>query len=198
MSPEEARLLRRMLRNTRFEENGCYVRTAGRGKGGYGQISVNGETRRVTRVAMWLFAEMPLMGELPVLHRCDNPPCWNPDHIYVGTYSENTRDALKRGRLQPRQGSKSSQAIINEEIVFGVKMRLRSGERQVHIARSEGISKQIISDIAIGKTWAHVQLPHSPLATYCEGCGTELFNAYKSSRRKAACAYCYRQEQLAA
>lgn len=198
MSPKEARIWRRILRNTSFQSGGCFEWTGMRDKNGYGMISVNGDSRRVPRVVMWLLAEMPLMGELPVLHHCDNPPCWNPEHIYVGTYSENTRDAVRRGRIQARQGSRSSQAKLNEEIVYGIKTRLRAGEPQAQIARSTSISKQIINDIAIGKTWAHVQLPHSPLGTYCETCGTELFPSYTSRKRRIDCRYCYKQTLAAA
>lgn len=198
MSPEEARLLRRIWRNTRFEESGCWVWTAGRNTDGYGVTSINGVTKTVHRVILWLLSDMDLTSDMHVLHKCDNPPCWNPDHLFLGTNTENIQDAARKGRLQPRQGSKSPKAKINEEIAYAIKLRLRQGENQSFIARDMGIGPKIVNYIAGGHTWAHVQLPYSPTATYCDGCGTELFNRYKShTRRQHECVLCYRKEKWA-
>ena len=69
---------------------------------GYGQLSVRGKMYKAHRAAWLLFH-----GELPprvfVLHRCDNRPCCNPDHLFLGTNADNMRDASAKGRLPAQQ-----------------------------------------------------------------------------------------------
>ncbi len=65
---------------------------------GYGVISHNNKTMTASRLS-WIFHH----GEIPskkifVCHKCDNPPCINPNHLFLGTNSDNVRDAIKKGR----------------------------------------------------------------------------------------------------
>ena len=64
---------------------------------GYGRIKVRGRRVLVHRLAYELtYGEVP--EGMKVLHRCDNPPCWRPDHLYAGTSADNMRDRSVRGR----------------------------------------------------------------------------------------------------
>lgn len=88
----------RLWGNVEKNAHGCWVWKGTKNRKGYGQISVDGRHERTHRVAYRL-----TYGEIPegmvVRHRCDNPPCINPDHLEVGTSADNSRDMVERGRM---------------------------------------------------------------------------------------------------
>jgi len=83
--------------------DGCWLWTAGKfspvrhGFGRYGAFWVGGKMRYAHRVAWEIF-----IGDIPsdmnVLHSCDNPPCCNPEHLFLGTQLDNVRDMISKGR----------------------------------------------------------------------------------------------------
>jgi hypothetical protein len=84
------------------KSEGCWEWSGKVDKAGYGQFKIggrNGKTNFAHRVSYTLFK-----GEIPdgmcVLHRCDNPPCVNPEHLWLGTKADNSRDAMAKGRLR--------------------------------------------------------------------------------------------------
>lgn len=81
-----------------FSAAECWVWTAACDRYGYGQFAVAGRRLGAHRVSYVLhFGEIP--AGLWVLHRCDNPRCVNPGHLFLGTAKDNTRDAMQKGRL---------------------------------------------------------------------------------------------------
>jgi hypothetical protein len=90
---------RRLLDNILFMSSGCWEWQRYR-LSGYGRITVDGRMQNAHRVSYELF-----IGRIPeglvVCHHCDNPPCVNPEHLFVGTWQDNTRDAVAKGRLNP-------------------------------------------------------------------------------------------------
>ena len=82
---------------SRRQGSGCWVWTGCTNKDGYGKIWHRGKHHQIHRLSYWLhFGEIP--EGLNVLHRCDNPPCCNPDHLYLGSQRRNVRDREERGR----------------------------------------------------------------------------------------------------
>lgn len=77
--------------------SGCREWTRGTNKQGYGEIRVNGRMRRAHRV-VWEMGHGPIPEGLFVLHRCDNPPCGNLDHLFLGTNADNMADMARKGR----------------------------------------------------------------------------------------------------
>lgn len=93
-----ASLLRRF--HERVDRRGpgeCWEWTHLRNPDGYGLISMGKQRFLAHRLALDLDGRPP--GDLYALHRCDNPPCCNPAHLYVGTLAENNADAKARGRM---------------------------------------------------------------------------------------------------
>jgi hypothetical protein len=76
----------------------CVVWTGAHSSGGYGQIKYRGRMVSVHRIA-WIERHGPIPPETPwVLHRCDNPPCWRDEHLWLGTRADNIADMLAKGR----------------------------------------------------------------------------------------------------
>jgi hypothetical protein len=88
-----------------------------------------------------------------VLHRCDNPPCCNPTHLYLGGPSENAQDAVDRGRLVAPHGETHWWATLNEAQVLEVRRRYAAGENQYVLAEAFGVQQPAISRIVRGERW---------------------------------------------
>lgn len=77
--------------------NGCLVWTGERNRGGYGQIR-DGGPKVPVHVAAWRLLVGPVPEGKKVLHRCDNPPCWEVSHLWIGTQKDNVADMWAKGR----------------------------------------------------------------------------------------------------
>ena len=81
------------------ETSGCWNWTAGIGRGGYGRAKHNRQEYKAHRYSYQVF-----VGEIPddkiLCHKCDNPRCVNPAHVYVGTHKDNSHDRMARGRYK--------------------------------------------------------------------------------------------------
>lgn len=89
-----------MLDRLSFDETTrCWNWKGVRDKDGYGQLKcAAARDERAHRVAAYLWLGIPLDSPLKVLHRCDNPPCFNPKHLFGGTVGDNQRDMCAKGR----------------------------------------------------------------------------------------------------
>lgn len=93
-------LKRMLLSKLVTHENGCHVWSGSVGFSGYGQVSVEGRTWSAHRLA-YEIANGPIAQDAPkwwVLHKCDNPACCNPDHLYLGDAKDNANDMIDRKR----------------------------------------------------------------------------------------------------
>jgi HNH endonuclease len=96
------------------------------------------------------------VGSIPddkcVLHRCDNPACVNPHHLFIGTNQDNINDMVKKGRNA--FGVKRKNSKINDEIAL--KIKNSDNKNAMYLSSIFGISRQSVTDILHGRTWSHV------------------------------------------
>lgn len=133
---------------------------------GYGKFGLSlgelGEPKKSSIVAhrvAWRLENGPIPTGLCVCHRCDNPRCVNPAHLFLGTKAENTRDMLAKGRdRQPlRRGIEVHNALLTDDRVREIRRMLaaRTGTHR-QIGALFGVRKSAISGIASGTSWSHV------------------------------------------
>ena len=121
---------------------------------GYGQIR-DGTARLASRVAWEMHTGASVPEDLFVLHRCDNPPCVNPAHLFLGTLADNNRDMREKGR--GCRGEKAPTAKLTEADVRNIRAQVSRGEDQGRLASAFSVSQSTISLIAAGKRWRHIK-----------------------------------------
>lgn len=127
----------------------------GRGlRGGYGEFWISPKLEFAHRIAYFL-DNGALDDDKYVLHRCDNPQCVKPSHLYLGTQSDNNKDAYARRRRKATppdsRGANNSHVRLTRDQVLEIKTRRRDGERGVDLAREYGISPQHVANIMNGQ-----------------------------------------------
>lgn len=142
------------------DREGCWEWPFGMDGKGYGAIHVNGQQTRACRFARELDGR-PIAPGMLARHTCDNRSCVNPDHIIDGTYLDNSRDAVERGRVA--RGSRQHRARLTEADVPVIVERLRAGERHRVIGASYGVTESAITSIARGRSWSWLTgIPKQP------------------------------------
>lgn len=94
-----------------------------------------------------------------VLHRCDNPRCVNPAHLFLGTVQDNTADMMRKGRDRHAVGSRHHNAKLTEARVVEARAAVGSGESVAAVARRLGVSANTLSAAVDGRQWRHVRAP---------------------------------------
>lgn len=110
---------------------------------GYGRCYVDGKLLLVHR-ALMMFCGFSIEG-CQVCHHCDNPPCCNPEHLYVGTAATNAKDRVDRGRHSRVPGEQSGRAKLDWDTVYALRCAVAAGEIPNYVARRYGISYGITS-----------------------------------------------------
>ncbi len=86
----------------KINDDGCWIWQGSKNRQGYGYFKLDGRMQKAHRVSWQVFHGKP-DDDICVLHRCDITDCVNPDHLFLGTYSDNQVDALTKGRrIQPK------------------------------------------------------------------------------------------------
>jgi hypothetical protein len=121
---------------------------------GYGKLGhVEGRTRAAHQVSYEAHK-----GQIPdglfVLHRCDNPPCINPAHLFAGTKAENNADMAAKGRAV--QGARHHSARLTADQVTRIRSLSDAGMSQHEIGRRFGIAQSTARDIALRRSWRSV------------------------------------------
>lgn len=120
----------------------------------YGWVSFRGKQMNAHRVSWMLhFGEIPI--GLEVCHSCDVPACVNPEHLFLGSHSENMKDMWsKRRHKSPSEGVEGSlSAKLSLDKVKEIRVKLANGVYQKQIAKEFGVSQATVSFINTGRNW---------------------------------------------
>lgn len=126
---------------------GCWEWQAGK-DGDYGAFRVGERT-----IGAHVFVCDPAPG-LCALHRCDNPPCVRPRHLWEGTRGQNNNDRKAKGREGDRRGRRNGRVKLTEAQVADI---LASNESGPTLAKRHGVGRVRISRIRRGKSWAQLR-----------------------------------------
>lgn len=147
--------LEKLLANTVLvtvcpELGACWEWTGYRLHFGHGALRINYTRWRTHRLA-WDEFIGPIPDGLGVLHRCDNPPCWNLDHLFLGTRDENRSDCLAKGRQAKGENVHCHRFIEAEVLAIRY-----STEPTKTLATRYGVARTSIQRIRARKTWKHL------------------------------------------
>jgi hypothetical protein len=144
--------------NTDVLDSGCMVWRGQKNRNGYGRVSVAGRLLAAHRHS-WRLNHGDIPSGMHVCHRCDNPPCVNPDHLFVGTAKDNANDKFAKNRGSgkgARPGAQHHNARLTEDVVREIRYRASTGESQKSIRESLGMCSSLVSRIVTRKRWAKV------------------------------------------
>ncbi len=132
-------------------ETGCWEWQEGLSNG-YPNATIDGKGWRVARLMFAIFYG-PLKNGECALHKCDNPACIRPDHLFAGTYSENNLDAVKKGRWvqgHPRW----PRIVLNAVLARTIREEYATGTiTQRGLSEKYGINPKTLCSLIIGQSW---------------------------------------------
>lgn len=144
----------------------CWIWIAGKSNK-YGNFNFNGKQYRVHRL-MWESLYGPIPHGMVICHKCDNPPCCNPDHLFIGTQKDNIQDAARKGRIRnhmgcnggsefnPTRGENNGLAKLTEPDVKAIRELASQGHSSWVLAKQYGVDPSAIRQVVKRQTWKHV------------------------------------------
>lgn len=146
------------------DARGCMLWVANRDKDGYGLFYFSGSNKRAHRVA-WTLINGPIPAGLFVLHKCDNPPCQQIDHLWLGTAQDNMTDKLEKDR-QRYPGPivpfvvagelNGNHKLMEKDVLEIIELYSTGRYTQKVLGRRFGVLRTQISRIVNHKRWKHL------------------------------------------
>jgi HNH endonuclease len=137
-----------------YDPNSCWLWQAAKVGGGYGRIATPYGLKIATH-ALWFL----IYGKWPrkhLLHRCDNPSCIRPSHLFEGTQLDNVRDCERKERALHPHGSKNGRAKLTEAQVRAIRKEYTEDRtHQVVLARRYHVAQSSISSILRREHWSY-------------------------------------------
>ena len=138
--------LKRCFHSKITKTGGCWLWTGALNSGHYGAFFLK-KVHRAHRFS-WELYNGPIPERMHVLHKCDNPPCVNPEHLFLGTAKDNTEDKIKKrrasyGRKLSKRDADFIRGVYQNRVTYGT------------LAKTFGVSREAIARIVRGDTYLH-------------------------------------------
>lgn len=138
-----------------YKTNYCWNWKAGKDEKGYGLFWCK-KTWRAHRFS-WVVHYGEIPNNLHVLHKCDNPKCVNPEHLFLGTNQDNVNDKFKKGRNYNVKGEKHKLAKLNDTDIIEIRKLYNNGNFTLkEIAKKYKVYYTTIQKIVTKQTWKHI------------------------------------------
>lgn len=130
-------------------QSGCWNWTGSKIKGGYGVL---GGERGANNVVAHKFSyehhKGPVPSDMLVLHRCDNPGCVNPDHLFLGTHADNMDDMAKKGRAGAPKGRRGYVSKLSDDQKSEMRALVSAGVPIRQVAAKFGVDRRLVRKYA--------------------------------------------------
>lgn len=136
-------------------EDGCWEWMGSRHYKGYGEFTPKPGNRMKAHRYAWISTRGPIPDGLLVCHHCDNPPCCNPDHLFLGSEKANKNDSVEKRRHA--FGCKCGRSKLTEADVLEIRrLDKLCNTSRMSIARRFKISGRMVTAICVYENWKHV------------------------------------------
>ncbi len=137
------------------KSDGCWTWHGSKTAAGYGTLGSR-ETHVYAHRYSYALVHGPIPSGLHILHHCDNPPCVNPAHLFLGTHQDNMRDMRDKGRNYAAAGEAHPRAKITENDVIDMRSLWALGALMRDLAAEYGLDDSTVFDIVRGNSWKRV------------------------------------------
>lgn len=132
----------------------CWTWVGSRNEHGYGNFCINGRSHRAHRIS-WAMTKGKVADGLMVCHMCDNPPCVNPAHLFLGTNRDNMADCIGKGRLR-RPTAQEGNCRISDKTAIEIVRKNMSGSTQIELSSIYGVSYYTVHMLCRGKRRGYI------------------------------------------
>ena len=164
MIENKSNVYQRLIRHMEINKTtGCWE-WQGSKRNGYGRMTIGSRTDGTRKsVSTHRLSYELHYGEIPqgmeICHKCDNPCCINPDHLFVGTRQDNIDDRERKGRNNPPKGEKNAKAKLTEKDVLDIRNKRAAGKSFGKLAKEYGVCRKTIQNAVSGKSWGFLPEP---------------------------------------
>lgn len=153
MDDYDIKAFNRLFNKTAIQENGCWNFTGACNPiWDQGVFWYRGKNRIASRVA-YLLCTGDIPDDICVLHTCDNPSCINPEHLFLGTFQDNTDDMINKNRKP--LGEEATQNSLTEEMVRNIREEIKYVSQSI-LAKRYKVTKSAIKHITKNRSWKHI------------------------------------------
>lgn len=136
--------------------NDCWEWVGSKSARRYGHLGKGQKLLKAHRYSWELHNNQQVPDGMSICHKCDNPECTNPLHLFVGTHQENMDDMMAKGRRPPITGTRQWKCRFTEEQVIDIRSMHTDGHSRKEICDKYNANSSIIGKIVNGKLWRHL------------------------------------------